>query len=122
MKYKLFLDDCRVPKDVLIYKSLSIYDKEHWIIVKNFNQFVDYIRRKGIPEVISFDHDLCDFYYSEEETKEKTGHDAVKWFIDYLEEHQIKTLPDCLFHSQNPIGNLAMTQTWNDYKRYRTRA
>ena len=117
MKYNLFLDDIRSPKDVLSYKSLAIYE-EHWIVVRNYNQFVDYITRKGIPEAISFDHDLCDFYYSGEETKEKTGHDAVKWLIDYLMDNEIKALPNCLFHSQNPIGNLAMTQTWNDYKRY----
>ena len=43
---KLFLDDIRKPPDV------------DWFIVRNYNQFIDWIDKNGLPDIISFDHDL----------------------------------------------------------------
>ena len=44
--YNLYLDDIRTPK------------KGDWVIVRSFEDFVGTIVTKGLPNEISFDHDL----------------------------------------------------------------
>ena len=56
---KLFLDDERAVKDVT-WIELPLGP---WTVVKNYRQFVEYITNNGLPEVISFDHDLADEHY-----------------------------------------------------------
>lgn len=63
---KLFLDDIRIPKDAinLIPSSFNkFYWENDWDVVKNYNEFVQYIEVNGVPEFVSFDHDLADFHY-----------------------------------------------------------
>lgn len=84
-----------------------MYLKEEWIIVRNYQQFVDWILANGLPDIISFDHDLADEHYaysgSYETFKEKTGYDAAKWLVDFcMYEHL--PLPECYVHSMNPVG------------------
>jgi hypothetical protein len=43
---KLYLDDIRKPPD------------DTWIVVRNFNDFCKHIETHGLPDVVSFDHDL----------------------------------------------------------------
>lgn len=61
---RLFLDDIRVPLDCpkahyMTYRriDLRIYH-EDWIIVRSHGQFVKWIMENGMPDLISFDHDL----------------------------------------------------------------
>jgi hypothetical protein len=68
MKYNLFLDDVRHPYDCISYMkgNEGIYSKWEWVIVKNYEEFISAITERGIPEFISFDHDLSDIdYYPE---------------------------------------------------------
>lgn len=58
--YNLFLDDFRRPEDAFNYMGLPIYNLEDWVVVKNYYAFISVIQGKGVPEVISFDHDLDD--------------------------------------------------------------
>jgi len=110
---KLFLDDLRSLD--MIYPNV---DTSEWVIVRDFYQFVNYIQKYGLPEFISFDHDLGfehTRYYFENgghnsppdplngNFKEKTGYDAAKWLVDYCAEHG-KPLPFWHVHSHNPIG------------------
>lgn len=88
MKRKLFLDDVRMPED------------DSWDIVRSYNEFVDYIMEHGIPDVISFDHDLADFMYEEE----KTGYDCAKFLAIYAMDNNHMEYIDCRVHSQNPVG------------------
>lgn len=119
---KLFLDDIRIPKDAinLIPSHLNnFYWDNDWVIVKNHDEFSNYINLNGIPDFISFDHDLADFHYefktedyenmSEEEmilkfgSMEKTGLDCAKWLVEYCLNNDTK-LPDYIVHSANPAG------------------
>ena len=62
----LFLDDIRNPSDVGNYIRASLaelFSKENWIIVRNYKEFCNYIEKKGVPNVVSFDHDLADEHY-----------------------------------------------------------
>jgi hypothetical protein len=61
---RLFLDDLRVPLDCpkaqyMSYRKidLRIYHEE-WDIVRSHGQFVKWIEENGLPDLVSFDHDL----------------------------------------------------------------
>ena len=62
--------------------------------VYNYEEFVDYLERKGLPDFISFDHDLGE---------DLSGYDCAKYLVEYCLEHQLP-LPDYQVHSQNPVG------------------
>lgn len=102
--YRLFLDDIRMPEDCLTYMqrrnfSLEIY-KETWLIARNYEEFVSCIDENGLPEMISFDHDLGE---KESEEYGKTGLDCAKWLVDYCLDKKMK-LPKYIVHSMNPVG------------------
>ena len=80
---KLYLDDVRNPKT------------DGWIIVRNFEEFVDFIQENGLPDEISFDHDLG------EDTQ--TGYDCAKWLCDYCWTNGLPVPPSNV-HSANPVG------------------
>ena len=67
MSYNLFLDDIRHPYDCISYMpSPGIYSKYLWKTVRNYDEFVSFITQNGLPDLISFDHDLSDIdYYPE---------------------------------------------------------
>jgi hypothetical protein len=58
MKYNLFLDDFRSLSDAFAYLPLPEYLQKEWIIVRNYDDFVYTVEKHGIPEMVSFDHDL----------------------------------------------------------------
>lgn len=129
MSYKLYLDDRRNPKASYDKTKNKIY-LEDWVVVRNYNEFVAMITSGGIPEIISFDHDLAEehlIYFFENgghknppdplnvNFSEKTGYDCALWLLDLCEAHNMK-FPDFLIHSANPIGssnisNLILTRT-----------
>ena len=118
MSYKLFLDDVRSPKTTYSYMELPIYNEPDWIIVRNYYAFITIIEKKGIPDIISFDHDLADIHYKvqdfdyDREDYEKTGYHCAKWLIDYCLDNLLrypnfeKELPKkIIVHSMNPYGS-----------------
>lgn len=89
MTYRLFLDDERFPPD----------DKLEWVICRNMQQVQEACEQKGLPEFISFDHDLGD--------DQPTGYDVAKWMIEHDLDQQGQFMPTTFrfyVHSQNPIG------------------
>lgn len=123
MSYHLFLDDERKPNDVT-WKILP-RDKV-WVIVRNYQQFVDYINEFGVPGFVTFDHDLADEHYSvmlEENSyehddgdlkktfnygTEKTGYDCAKWLVDHCHLNDVP-FPEYEVHSMNPVGAQRIT-------------
>lgn len=119
MKTYLFLDDFRNPDHCVSYMRLrtedsAMYTREKWIVVKNYDEFVNYISTNGLPYLISFDHDLADEHYDQslyltkyddmsKSFKEKTGLDCAKWLVDYCLDNSLK-LPKFAVHSMNPVG------------------
>jgi hypothetical protein len=88
MNYNLFLDDVREPDEVFGYTNNQLY-LIGWKIVRNYDEFIKCISENGIPNAISFDHDLGHEHYkiqtniSYNQFKEKTGFHCAKWLIDY---------------------------------------
>jgi hypothetical protein len=113
MKYNLFLDDTREPNKFL-------KDTRTWLVVRNYNQFVETIAKQGLPDFISFDHDLADEHYNEEHPdydkfKEKTGYDCAKWLVEYCMKTS-QSLPEWQVHSMNPIGRMNINMILSMYK------
>lgn len=136
-KPNLFLDDIRLPHDVTWGNIPHIYQKLEWDIVRNYDEFVSYIRENGLPKgYISFDHDIHESQYTPEEywndftkskeyqlanpSKEKTGLDCAKFLVEYCLYHGFD-LPNWKVHSMNPVGRENIISELNSYyKRLKT--
>jgi hypothetical protein len=90
MKTFLFLDDLRDPPN----------DGNDWNVVRSFGQFVSFVSANGIPDVISFDHDLGG------NADSATGMDAARWLVcqDLDGTHKIPEDFRFFVHSANPCG------------------
>lgn len=89
----LYLDDLRTPTT----------DKP-WSIVRNFDEFIKYLKINGCPNYISFDHDIASY---SDDNKELTGYDAAKILVNMDIEAGGNFIPDNFeynVHSANPIG------------------
>ena len=113
---RLFLDDIRIPEDCLSYMKDDVYE-ENWDIVRTYKEFTDYIVKNGVPDEISFDHDLADEHYDPtmylsssiygekyESFREKTGYDCARWLSQYCIDNVIPMPKTCYVHSMNPVG------------------
>ncbi len=131
----LFLDDIRDPKDAYIYTKNNLFLSEKWIVVRNYNQFSKYIVEFGVPDYISFDHDLADEHYVPKEHwdsyeaskkyqeekeklyKEKTGYNCAQFLIEYCMKYGVAS-PSFFVHSMNPIGKDNIEKLLNNFKNY----
>ena len=140
---KVFLDDMRSPIECSAYmhyrigKSNVIYVEEDWIVVRNYEEFVEYVENnyENIG-LISFDHDLAEEHYhplmlkdddgrleEDDQTitykdlystfKEKTGLECAKWLLEFYTSKKLQ-LPHIIVHSMNPAG----TKNINDLFKY----
>jgi hypothetical protein len=90
---KLFLDDIRTVE--------MVYDKtleNEFDIVRNYNDFVAYIKKNGVPKFISFDNDLGE----ENGVVLPDGYAAAKWLV-YESGLDLKNL-QFKVHSANPVA------------------
>ena len=53
MKTALYLDDQRTPTE-------TIPGYHPWNVVRNYEEFTKWIIENGIPDLVSFDHDLAE--------------------------------------------------------------
>lgn len=124
MSYNLFLDDYRIPRDCFEYMHSPIYISVDWIVVRNYYAFITLIENKGIPEIISFDHDLADVHYKkqefnyDDETQEKTGFHCAKWLINYCIDNKKELPAEVLIHSMNPAGSANIKSLFDTYYKY----
>jgi hypothetical protein len=120
MGYKLFLDDFREPRDAFFYKGFPIYNDD-WSVVRNYEEFVKIIEELGIPEAVSFDHDLADVHYEktsfdyDDENLEKTGYHCAKWLIYYCIDNKKELPAIILVHSLNTAGSQNIWSLFNSY-------
>lgn len=128
----LFLDDNRNPKDAYIHpprgtsngrlvnmtslSEASGIPNGSWDIVRSYQEFVDFIHEKGIPTVVSFDHDLTrecvDLYITDtmisgiidyNNIPKRTGWHCAKYLKNHCEEIN-KPFPKYFIHSANEYG------------------
>jgi len=117
----LFLDDIRTPETANSYMQLPIYTQADWVVVRNYDEFVSWVETNGVPDLISFDHDLADAHYNQQnfeykdDEEEKTGYHCAKWLIDYCLDHKKKVPTRIIVHSMNPIGSLNIKSLFETY-------
>ena len=99
MAYKLYLEDIREPKS------------EGWVIVRTFTEFVMIINERGVPDEISFDHDLG--WDDQNNCEQKSGYDCAKWLV----ENNI-VIENFKVHSANPVGKQNIESLLNNYKKF----
>jgi hypothetical protein len=87
----VYLDDKRTPLDRADFS---------WIILRTFAEFTHYILRYGLPDFLSFDHDLGELPDGE---LAPTGFDAAKWLVEYCLDNDLR-MPGFAVHSSNPSG------------------
>jgi hypothetical protein len=118
MKYRIYLDDVRTP-----------IDKENWVVVRSYDEFVQKINEIGLDnvELISLDHDLGDSAMKEwlhgvvrnyeinyDNITEKTGMDCTKWLVNQWLDG--KAVVDVVVHSANAVGSANMMGYINNYR------
>jgi hypothetical protein len=107
---KLYLDDIRTPKT------------EGWEIVRTYDEFVNWIEKNGLPDEVSFDHDLAEIHYKPSnwtegfKYHEKTGYDAAKWLCQYCWTNGIP-IPEWNCHSANPVGRENIINLISSYEK-----
>lgn len=101
MTWTLFLDDIRFPEDV----RYSYGSYKNVIICRSMDDAVWAVTHYGLPNCISFDHDLAHEHYVIGDG-EKTGYTFAKWFCDYVIDNNLDIPVDFCYHvhSMNPVG------------------
>lgn len=95
----LFVDDERSPEDIF---WMELPKHSSYIVCKTPDEFVDNVilaLGSTAEFVVSFDHDL-QYFIGE---REETGYDCLKFLVSFCQENNMK-LPECTFHTQNPVG------------------
>lgn len=102
-KRLLFLDDRGKPSDYVNDMSSrddvdeNLYRKE-WHIVRSYDEFINWVRQFGVPDLVSFDYDLGDFTTGN--VHGFTGLDCAKWLINYCKDNS-EPRPKIIVHSTN---------------------
>ena len=84
-QWKLFLDDLRTPPN------------DGWEIARSYEEAINLISERGMPQRIAFDHDLG---------TGKTGMDFAKWLVESLLDGGLRLPEGFTFsvHSDHPNG------------------
>ncbi|MDF1877812.1 hypothetical protein JHD47_08290 [Sulfurimonas sp. SAG-AH-194-L11] len=104
---RMYLDDIRTPTEEFDY------------VVRSYDEAIEIIQKHGIPEFISFDHDLG---VDEEGTLLKTGHDLAKWIVENDLNATYNLPSDFSFkvHSQNPVGKENIISLLQSYLKHKS--
>ena len=93
--YRMFIDDVRDPPS------------NHWVVVRSSAEALEYVKNHGMPEFISFDHDLG-------------GEDTTMIFLRKLVNEfwdGTSNPPDYQVHSANPVGSLNIRSFMESWKK-----
>ena len=109
MKYSIFLDDERTISNVT-WVPLPL--REDYMIVRSFEAFKELVEKHGVPEFVSYDHDLASEHYGHgldndtinySKFRERTGYDCCQFLVRKCFEAGIPH-PPYQVHSMNPVG------------------
>ena len=96
MSYNLFLDDIRTVK--MVYPTMEESD---FVMVRNYNDFVNVIIKNGLPTFISFDNDLG---LDSDDNLAPDGYACAKWLV-YESDINLQHLKFNV-HSANPVAKV----------------
>lgn len=103
---KLYLDDLRPLPD------------NSYILVRSYDDAVNYVKQNGIPNFISFDHDLG---IDKNDNLLSSGYDFAKWLVemDMDNKYVFPSDFDFIVHSANPVGKVNIERYLNSYIKYK---
>lgn len=89
---KLYIDDIRDPVS------------PGWVVARSSKEAIDHVKEYGVPNFISFDHDLGGT---------DTSRLFVNWLVDQLIDETVTLPEDFQFsvHSANPVGSIWISET-----------
>ena len=102
---KLFLDDIRTIEMVYDKSEIANFD-----IVRNYEDFVEYIETNGLPNFISFDNDLG---LNDKAEVALDEYAATKWLV-YESGLDLRKL-EFKVHSVNPVAAEQIKGLLNNY-------
>ena len=110
--YRLFVDDERDPAflEFLIRQgSRDITPDGPWVIARTQQEAQELITMRGLPEMISFDHDYGP-------TEAGNGHDLAKWLVEEALDGRLD-LRNLTYqvHSRNPVGQVNIRGVLDSY-------
>lgn len=122
----LLLDDTRNLEDI---KWIE-YPDDGVSTVRSYDEFVKYIEGEGLPDLISYDHDLgANLLIKQEILDEngelqvytteiicKSGLDCAKWLVAHCDRYGLD-IPAYVVHSMNPIGKANIISYLESHKR-----
>jgi hypothetical protein len=102
LKVNMYLDDLRNPPPI-----------KKWLILRSSKEAIDYVKKHGMPEYCSFDHDLGG---------DDTTMVFLKWLVDYDMDNGGKVIPESFhydIHSANPVGVKNISGLLDNYLDFR---
>lgn len=115
--YVIFLDDERFPHNVTWMPfSGEFFEADQVVICRNMKDVQLTVAKKGMPKIVSFDHDLGE--------NKPTGYDVAKWLVklDMVDTSGAFKFPEDFsftIHSKNPVGAKNIREYINNYFKHR---
>lgn len=105
----LFVDDLRNVSDVYDHACVPRFD-----VVRDIGGAKSWIVEHGIPEFISFDHDLAD------DDHRTTGYALAKWIVDEVLDGHLEFPVNFKYqvHSANPVGRANIAGLLDNFLRF----
>ena len=112
-----YLSKKRKNTKMYLGDPISLTEKFDYI-ARNYDEAVSIIKKHGVPNFISFDHDLG---ADKNGNLLKTGYDLVKWIVDADLDNVHKLPFDFSYkvHSQNPIGKQNIVSLMEGYLKFK---
>ena len=132
MKLLLWLDDLRNP--YLDHENRVPRGDWNIVWVRSFVEFRAWIIKEGLPDAISFDHDLHpqhytpDFFWNDYDMSKKyqehayprydveTGLHCAQWLVANRRLLSVDKFPEIFVHSANPVGADFIKEALSKYK------
>lgn len=98
---KLFIDDVRFAPS------------EDWTTAKSSKEAIEFIKENGIPDIISFDHDL-----GGDDTSVKIVNEMIEMILDN-DDYSFSENFRFFVHSDNPVGSENIKNTLTNFYRFK---
>lgn len=117
-KIVIWIDDIRNPYTndyQWVREKLTINPESCNIIwLKTYQSFINHIEAFGLPDVISFDHDLG----LNQDGTEQNGLDCAKYLVDYCLNNNKELTTYINVHSSNPVGAESIKTLLKNYQNF----
>jgi hypothetical protein len=134
-----FLDDQRNPNDAYLHldgsqSTISLVEhtgihQDDWVIMRTYDEFVKCVTHLGLPDVVSFDHDLHEehikhyFMVTQDigvieygNLKEKTGKHCAEYLVQEWKKQNKPKHIKTFVHSANQWGQINIKEVLKELR------